>query len=561
VSFPRPLFRRSRICLTSLGALALPRVRRGVKPRKPFNSLGFPAMLNLLLDDTSAKFPDNVALIFEGKTYTYADLCSLTQSLALSLRQRGINPGDRIAFLLPNCLQIVLCYYACFKIGAIAVPLNVRFRSELLKHVLNHSGARLLLSEPELFAQIEKIRPSLPGVELYFLTSGHSQFQGVRPFDELLTATSEPNSLPTFNENSAAAIYYTSGTTGLPKAVVHSYASLARATQIQIDHIAISSDDRTLIMFPVCYLIGFGSQILPFHSCGAVCVLLPYFEPRLALEAIQTHKPTKTYGFPQLYNDLINCPKADRYNVRSLNFCFSAGEAIPVAIQQRFKRIFGIEITEGCGMTELQVYSMNPPYGQKKIGSIGRPIAGMQIALIDEFERPVSRTGEIGEMIVQGGSMTAGYWRDPELTARNIREGWFHTGDLAYRDEEDFYWFVSRKSEIITHQAGLVSPIEVEGVLYQHPAVREAGVFGVPDEFGRELPRARVVLQESSGLVTERQLIDFARMHLPEYKVPYRIIVSDNLPHGPTGKIDRKTLREHALTTNQESLDRSRAAS
>lgn len=300
-------------------------------------------------------------------------------------------------------------------------------------------------------------------------------------------------------------------------------------------------------MFPICYLIGFGSQILPFHSCGAACVLLPYFKPRLALEAIQTYKPIKTYGFPQMYNDLVNCPEAGGYNLRSLNFCFSAGEAIPVAIQERFKQIFGIEITEGCGMTELQIYSMNPPYGRKKVGSIGRPIAGTQVSLVDDSGRRIARTGEIGEMIVHGGSMTAGYWRDPELTARNIREGWFYTGDLAYKDEEDFYWFVSRKSEIIKHRAGLISPIEVEGVLYEHPAVREAGLIGAPDGFGYELPQAHVVLQKNSAPVTEPQLIEFVRIRLPEYKVPCQIIFTDNLPHGPTGKIDRKTLREKAI--------------
>ncbi len=504
-------------------------------------------MLNLLLDNTSAKFPLKVALIFEDKTYTYADLSRLTQSLAASLLQRGINPGDRVAFLLRNCLEIVLCYYACFKIGAIAVPLNLRFQTELLKYGLTHSGARVLISEPELFARIEKIRPSLPEVEQYYLTSGHSEFGGVKPFADLLEATFDRDLLPVFEESSAAAIYYTSGTTGLPKAVIHSHASLTLATQIQISQVAISSDDRTLIMFPICYLIGFGSQILPFHSCGAACVLLPYFEPRSVLEAIQTYQPTKTYGFPRLYNDLVNYPEAGQYSVRSLNFCFSAGEAIPVAIQERFKRIFGVEITEGCGMTELQIYSMNPPYGKKKIGSIGRPIAGMEVSLIDDFGRPISRAGEIGEMIVHGGSMTAGYWRDPELTARNIREGWFHTGDLAYKDEEDFYWFVSRKSEIIKHQAGLVSPIEVEGVLYQHPSVREAGVVGVPDRFGHELAQAHVVLRKSSAPVTEKQLIDFAEMHLPPYKVPCQIIFTEDIPYGPTGKIDRKTLRQNAI--------------
>jgi long-chain acyl-CoA synthetase len=503
-------------------------------------------MLHLLLANTNAKFPLKVALIFEGKTYTYADLSRLTQSFAASLLQQGINPGDRVAFLLPNCLEIVLCYYACFNIGAVAVPLNIRFHTELLKYSLTHSGARMLISEPELFAKIEKIRPSLPRVEQYYLTSRHSEYSGVRPFDELLKATSFLDRLPVFEESSAAAIYYTSGTTGLPKAVIHSHASLIRATQVQVDQIAISSSDRTLILFPVCYLIGFGSQILPFHSCGADCVLLPYFEPRLALEAIQTYKPTKTYGFPQLYNDLVNFPEAGQYNLRSLNFCFSAGEAIPVIIQERFKRIFGIEITEGCGMTELQIYSMNLPYGKKKIGSIGKPIASMEVSLIDDFGRPISRAGEIGEMIVRGGSMTAGYWHDPELTARNIREGWFHTGDLAYRDEEDFYWFVSRKSEVIKHRAGLVSPIEVEAVLYQHPSVRQVGVIGVPDTFGHELVQAHVVLKQNSAPVTEQQLVDFAAMHLPEYKVPGRIIFADNLPCGPTGKIDRKTLREDA---------------
>jgi long-chain acyl-CoA synthetase len=512
-------------------------------------------MLNLLLDQTSAKSPLKVALIFEEKTYTYADLSRLTQGLAASLCQRGINSGDRVAFLLRNGLEIVLSYYACFKIGAVAVPLNIRFDAELLSYALNHSDARVLISEPELFARIEKIRPSLPGVELYYLTSGHAEFDGVSAFADLLNATFDPDLMPVLEESCPAAILYTSGTTGLPKAVIHSHASLTAATKIQIEQVAISSGDTTLIIFPICYLIGFGSQILPFHSCGATCVLLPNFEPRLALEAIQIHQPTKTYGFPQLYNDLVNYPEAGHYDVRSLNFCFSAGEAIAVAIQERFQRIFGVEITEGCGMTELQIYSMNPPYSKKKVGSIGRPIAGMEVLLIDDFGRPVSGAGKIGEMIVHGGSMTAGYWRDPELTARTIREGWFHTGDLAYTDEEGFYWFVSRKSEIIKHQAGLVSPIEVEGVLYQHPSVLQAGVIGLPDQFGSERVQAHVIVKQSSARVTERQLIDFTAIHLPAYKMPAQIVFTDNLPHGPTGKIDRKTLRANAIRQFDEASD------
>ncbi len=485
-------------------------------------------MLNLHLDNIAEKFPLKAALILDDKTYTYADLLSRTRNLAASLLERGINPGDRVAFLLPNCPEIVVCYYACFKIGAIAVPLNIRFDADLLRYVINHSGARVLISDPELFTQLEKIRASLPGVEQYYVVCRHSDFGGVAPFSELLEATLSVDRPPVCEESSPAAIYYTSGT----------------------------ADDRTLIMFSVCYLIGFGSQVLTFHSCGATCILLRYFEPQLALRAIQTYRPTKIYCFPKLYNDLVNYPEAGQYNLRSLDFCFSAGEAIAVAIQQRFNRIFGVEITEGCGMTELQIYSMNPPYGKKKAGSIGKSIVGMEVSLIDDSGRPISQAGEIGEMIVRGGSMTTGYWRDPELTARNIVEGWFHTGDLAYKDEEDFYWFVSRKSEIINHRAGLVSPIEVEGVLYQHPSVLEIGVIGVPDKCGGELVQAHVVLKESSAPVRQEQLVDFARMHLAEYKVPDQIIFSEKLPYGPTGKIDRKTLRENALRQiERESFD------
>src|SRR5215469_7049595 len=190
-------------------------------------------MLDSLLEETSAKHPLNVALIFEGKGYTYADLCRFTRSLSAALQEQGVQPGDRVAFLLPNCLEIVLCYYACFKIGAIAVPLNIRFSAELLQYAINHSGASVLISEPNLFSQIAKNRSLLPEVRRYYLTSRHSEFEGVRPFAELLGPTSDLRP-KTPSGNEPAAIYYTSGTTGRPKGVVHSHSSLAQATQNQI---------------------------------------------------------------------------------------------------------------------------------------------------------------------------------------------------------------------------------------------------------------------------------------------------------------------------------------
>ncbi|MBV8584731.1 MAG: acyl--CoA ligase [Verrucomicrobia bacterium] len=502
-------------------------------------------MLDQLLNDACARTPEKTALIFGDQGYTFSELDEITSRLATSLSERGIKAGDRVAFLLPNCPEIVWCYFACFRIGAIAVPLNIRFGSELLRYVVGHCEAKALISEPELFVRLG--RDSLGTVEQYYLLSGHSDFAGVQSFAELLTEEGRsPESLK-LDETIPATIYYTSGTTGLPKAVIHTHGSLRQATDNQIAEIGISAADKTLIMFPVCYLIGFGSQILPFLACGATCVLLSHFETGLALRAIEEHRPTKTYGFPKLYQELINHPESDRFNLRSLNFCFSGGEAIAVAIQERFEQLFGVAITEGCGMTELQIYSLNPPYGKKKVGSIGRPICGMEVRLIDESGQSLINSGAIGEIVVRGGSMTAGYWHDPERTARTICDGWLHTGDLAYQDADGFYWFFSRQSEVIRGRAGLVSPIEVEGALYQHPAVKEVGVTGFSDA-GDEAVQAHVVLKENAASVTSTQLLNFARQHLPAQKVPARIIIVSELPYGPTGKIDRLTLRAQNAT-------------
>ena len=222
-----------------------------------------------------------------------------------------------------------------------------------------------------------------------------------------------------------------------------------------------------------------------------------------------------------------------------------------VALQQRFKAAFGIEITEGCGMTELHVYSMNSPYGAKKVGSIGRPIAGMEVRLVDEQGRPVEGPGVIGEIIVRGRSMTVGYWKNADLTREKIKDGWFYTGDLARRDDDGDYWFFSRKSEVIRQRGQLVSPLEVEAALYQHPSVKEVGVAGMPDGAGNQCVVAHVVLKGDGPLVDERTLIDFAAAKLPPDKAPQWVIFTDRLPYGLTGKIERR-----ALTREPESAGR-----
>ena len=404
------------------------------------------SQLGTLLSKSAKQFPEKIALVIEQQSYSYQQLDELTQRLAASLLKKGISQGDRVTFLLPNSIEIILCYYACFLIGAIAVPVNIRFNNELIHYVLEHSKARIFITTPDYYNQLdEKI---LNEINECYLTSKSDNYPGVQDFQQLLSAST--GFLPNIDIEleKPALIFFTSGTTGLAKAVVHSHQSLAQGTQNQIAQIQINHKDRTLVMFPVCYLIGLGSQILPFHAVGATVVLLPEFHPEDALVKLQEHQITKIYGFPKLYLELINHAESSGYQISTLNFCFSGGDATPVSLQNQFNALFHIEITEGCGMSELQIYSMNPPYGKKKTGSIGLPIANMEMLLIDEKNKTIETSDTIGELIIRGKSMCSGYWQNATLTAKTIKDGWFHTGDLAYQDKEGYYWFVSRKVDI-----------------------------------------------------------------------------------------------------------------
>lgn len=505
--------------------------------------------LSTLLSKSAENYPNKIALIIDQHRYTFHQLHELTQRLATSLSEQGVLEGESVAFLLPNSIEIILCYYACFMIGAIAVPINIHFNKEMIQHALKHSKARIFITTPEFYKQLLNEEKQLEEVKECYLTSDAMNYRGLKDFQKLLLASAEPATLPTeIGLEKPALIFFTSGTTGLPKAVVHSHNSLSQGTQNQIAQIHINSNDNTLVMFPLCYLIGLGSQILPFHAVGATVVLLPEFSPEEALAKLYSHQITKIYGFPKLYLELINSAESIGFKINTLNFCFSGGDATPISLQERFKFLFNIEITEGCGMSELQIYCMNPPYGEKKTGSIGFPIVGMEMQLIDENDDVIAKSHKTGEIIVRGQSMSSGYWQDAALTAKTIKNGWFYSGDLAYRDEEGCYWFVSRKVDIIRSGKELISPLDIENVFYQHHAVKEAAAIALPnpDKANDDKIIVYVVLKIKDNKITAQTLMDFACASLPINKRPKQIIIKKQLPYGFTGKIDRRALQNLA---------------
>jgi long-chain acyl-CoA synthetase len=491
------------------------------------------------------RHPEKRALIFEQQSWTYAQLDEVTDRIGASLLRLGIQPGDRVAMHFTNCPELIFGYYACFKIGAVAVPLNTRLKGTEIEYVLRHSGARLFFGQPGLFPEVQSVRSSLPDVERYFVTGDGSAFPGVHPFDELLASVDEAVTFPAVPPDDAlAVILYTSGTTAHPKGVMHSHHSLERTVASAVAAGLAGANETVGIAVPLCHVFGLGIQLLPALTLGATVILIPRSDPGTVLRSIAEHEVTFFSGLPLTYQSLIDCPDARTGEFRSLKACLAGGDAAPLELQRRFHETFGITITEGCGMTEVVPYSINPVFGAKKIGSIGPPAPGMSLRLVDDLGSDVPE-GEVGEVLVKSEATMIGYWQDPEATAATLQEGWLRTGDLARRDEDGYYWFVGRKKEIIIRGGSNISPVEVEGALYEHPAVREAAVVGVPSPTWGEVVHAYVALQDGTA-TSEAELQQFLQERLAAYKVPEAIHFLPELPKGTTGKIHRKTLRDRA---------------
>jgi len=492
---------------------------------------------------TASHHPNSLAVIVEEQRWTYAELGAAVDRMAAGLLAFGIKPGDRVALHFTNGIDAILGYEASFRVGAIAVPLNTRMKGPELQYVLNHSGARLYLGEPALFAEIDSVRSGVQSIESYFLSGEVSAASGAGAVADL-ARSSAGAVFPDVDEDAVAAILYTSGTTARPKGVTHTVRTLGHIADNSADFARADSSDIVGIVVPVCHVFGLG-MLLATLATGGTAVMIPRFEPLFVLEQLRRHSVTIFGALPVMLNAIVNAPGAASFELPSLRACAVGGDAAPTDLQRRFKETFGVDITEGCGMTEAQPYSANPIGGRGKAGSIGLPAKGTTLRVVDPSGRDVPR-GEEGEILVRSGSMTIGYWNDPDATAAAISDGWLRTGDLAHVDEDGYYWFVGRKKEIIIRGGSNVSPLEVEEALYHHPAVREAGVVGAPDAVLGEVVTAFIALKAAA---TEDDLRQFLAPRIAAYKIPERIYFVPDLPKGLTGKVQRKALKDLAART------------
>lgn len=520
------------------------------------------------------RFPNSPALLFYGACLTYQDLDHLATRFAISLRSLGVRPQDRVAIMLPNLPQALIAYYGALLAGAVVVQINPLYVSREIEAQLNDSGSETMVALDLFHSRIEPIRDRtalrrtiLTGVQdflpplrrlLYPIKarmSGHwtriKKHPSMYDFLGLLKGSAEGDTspLPSLGPDDLALLQYSGGTTGTAKGVMLTHRNLvANAFQCRY-WVPDFREGHEVFLGVIPFFHAYGLSTCQHLAVLAGCplILLPRFQITEVLEAIQKYRVTIFSGIPAMFMKLSESPKVGRYDLRSLRVCLSGASPLRAEVQDRFRRLIGVEISEGYGLTEASpVTHCNPVYGEHPEGSIGVPFPDTDVRLVDldSGERAVP-AGGLGELVVRGPQVMQGYWNKPSETHSVLRDGWLYTGDIAREDARGFFYLVDRKKDMIKSRGETVYPREVEDVLCGHPAVQDAVVVGVPDPLLGEAVKAYVVLADGHRL-SEQELIGYCRQGLAKFKVPSTVEFRQELPRTFVGKALRRVLREEA---------------
>ena len=504
-----------------------------------------------LIEDVAREDGERTAIIFQDQPISYAQLDALVERAADGLAARGVAQGDRVALLLPNIPPFIVAYYAVARLGAIAVPLNLLYKADEIAYVLNDSEAKALIAFEGFYAQAAEAVKRAPSVEqVVVVGQGDASTcpEGTTAWSALVDGSAPKRRAATVRPEDVAVVCYTSGTTGRSKGAMLTHRNfIANCEQCdQAKGFAFGESDRILLVLPLFHIFAMNVGMNAGLRGGSTLILIVRFEPLPVLEQIQRHRATIFLGAPPMYVAWVNTPQLGDYDLSSLRMVVSGAAALPVQILRRFEEVTGVQIMEGYGLTETSPVSHGnfaAPKGSRP-GTIGWPIPGMECRLVDDQDNDVG-PGQEGEIVLRGENVMAGYWRKPAETAEAMRGGWFHTGDIATVDEEGYYAIVDRKKDMINAGGFKVWPREVEEVLFRHPAVREAAVVPMPDEYVGERPLAYVALKEGQE-ATGEELIAYCRERLASFKAPARVEFRPELPKLPTGKVLRRVLREEA---------------
>jgi acyl-CoA synthetase (AMP-forming)/AMP-acid ligase II len=486
---------------------------------------------------------DRVAVIGCGRRLTYRDLDDRARGLAAHWLGSELKPCDRVALLMRNSPEVLVAYLACWKAGLIAVPIDLRYQPQQSRFILNNSEARAIVVDAEKQGDLAAA-DSLPHLGQIIVANGPATLPGAVTFENLTTPPVPEPRWPRFVGDQLSTIFYTSGTTSRPKGVVHSGQRTHRRVAKMVRECRLGPDSVSLVCLSLMRPLAFQTQALAVLSVGGCVVTLP----RFAAEAFwQTYNepPAKTLlAFtPDMLAAILNHPAALSADYTRLELCIAGGDSVPPTLHTLFREVTGKELVEMCGMTETGPYAMNPPYGIKKVGSIGQALEGVLLRIVDAEGEDVP-VGQLGQILVRTPDVMFSYWNDSLRTFEVIRDGWLYTGDLGHCDADDYVWFHGRLKDMIVRDGKNVSPIEVEEALQSHPAVEEAVVVGVDDPPHGQAVEAFVRWRQG---LSESPTVEQVRSHvagrIEAVAMPRAIYVVDNWPRTGQGKIDRQRLQ------------------
>ena len=497
-------------------------------------------------------YPDKTALIDGDTRYTYRQAADRVRRLAAGLLSLGLKPGDHIGILANNSHRYWETYFVADIAGMPLAPLNIRLAAAELEFILNDGEIKALILGPEYIPVYEQFKAGVPGIKHIILTDG--EHEGALNYDRLVAA-SEPlaGSVRDWAEDDMLNLCYTGGTTGLPKGVMLTQRNIVSNAEHAILLGEFSDDDRWLHVAPMFHLAD-AWACYAVTMVGGTHVFVPGFAPQSTLEAIEKHRVTKTIFVPTMINFLVNFPGLSAFDTSSLTLCLYGASPMPVDRLQAAVKVFGPKFVQAYGMTETAplLTAMNKkwqafdgsPEDTRRLSSCGRQVPGVDVRVVDEETGEDVKPGEVGEIIARGPNVMKGYWKRPEETAKALKNGYMHTGDLATIDENNFIFIVDRAKDMIISGGENIYTTEVENAIYEHPAVLEAAVIGIPDAQWGEAVLAVVVPREGVT-VTEHDIISHCRTLIAGYKCPKKVVFQDvPLPKSGPGKILKTELRK-----------------
>ena len=501
--------------------------------------------INEVLARTVKRYPNREGLIAGDRRLTFAELDNLSSRIAASLQHMcGVKKGDRVALHMGVGLDFPLAFFGLMKLGAMAVPLNTRFKGQELSYEINNSESSILIMDEEFWPAIESVRNQLKTVDRIFVTSD-SPPSDTEPFSDLLIPRAGTVRPTVVNEKDIAAIMYTSGTTGHPKGAMQTHQGIIAADMLIDDLLEIDPDkDRIVCAVPLFHSIGLAMTTVQAVFTGIPCVYMRNYKTEDLMKTIQDEKISLLIHVPTVVWLIANHAKFSKYDLSSLRIAFIGGASKSTELISRIRRrLPWIKIFEAFGMTETHTMDclLTDSDIERKIHAVGQGIPIEELKIVDEKGRECP-PGIPGELLLRGPKIIPGYWNNPEATREAIVDDWLHTGDVARIDEEGFVSILDRIKDMITRGGENIYSVEVENVLYRHPQILEAAVVGVPDRVMGEQVKAFIVLREGEK-GSDEEIREFCGKYLADFKVPKYVESIDQLPRNPAGKIMKKALR------------------